>query len=238
MLEGCAEIAASAPDELTVQLGILMGPGGGPMVMIVPTWCGPPEQGEARVAPFRKLGTVLISTVSAMSCGDRLGIFAAHIVNGHRVFMETSWLPSIDSRSVDAIIHAMAGAISPGCAIITHDFRGAASRVPLETTAFGLRREHVLVEIMATFPDRSDRLEEQRHRHWARSARQTLDAMALPGGYPNLLARDDRDRAAKAYGRNAERLIKAKRLYDPANVFCSAIPMPDPPSERQGRARS
>jgi hypothetical protein len=39
---------------------------------------------------------------------------------------------------------------------------------------------------------------------------------ALPGGYPNLLARGDEDRAAKSYGRNAERLIKAKRLYDPA----------------------
>ena len=118
VLEGCAEIAASAPEELTVQLGILVGPDGAPMVMIVPTWCGPPEQGEARVAPFLKLGTVLVSTVAAMSCRDRLGIFAPHIVNGQRVFMETSWLPSIDSRSVDAMIHAMAGAVSPGCAIL------------------------------------------------------------------------------------------------------------------------
>ena len=50
--------------------------------------------------------------------------------------------------------------------------------------------------------------------------------MALPGGYPNLLARGDEDRAAKSYGRNAERLIKAKRLYDLADVFCSAIPLP------------
>jgi FAD/FMN-containing dehydrogenase len=226
VLTGCAALAASAPDELTVQLGILVGPDGSPMVMIVPTWCGRPEQGEAYVAPFYKLGTVLVSTVAAMCCRDRLGIFAPHIVNGQRVFMETSWLPSIDSRSVDAMIHAMAGAVSPGCAIITHAFRGAASRVPVEGTAFGLRSDHVLVEILATFPDRSDALEEQRHRQWARSTREAFDAMALPGGYPNLLARGDEDRAAKSYGRNAERLIKAKRLYDPANVFCSAIPLP------------
>ncbi len=43
--------------------------------------------------------------------------------------------------------------------------------------------------------------------------------MALPGGYPNLLAGGDPDRAAKSYGRNAERLIKAKRHYDPDNLF-------------------
>ena len=131
-----------------------------------------------------------------------------------------------------------AGAVSPGCAIITHAFRGAASRVPLETTAFGLRRDHVLIEILATFADRSDPVEEQRHRQWAQAARGAFDAMALPGGYPNLLARGDGDRAAKSYGRNAERLIKAKRLYDPANVFCSAIPLPDQSSDRQGSTRS
>ena len=238
VLEGCAAIATSAPDELTVQLGILVGPDGSPMVMIVPTWCGPPEQGEARVAPFLGLGTVLVSTVAAMSCKDRLGIFAPHIVNGQRVFMETSWLPSMDSRSVDVMIHAMAGAVSPGCAILTHAFRGAASRVALETTAFGLRRDHVLVEILACFEDRSDRLEEQRHRQWAQAAREAFDAMALPGGYPNLLARGDGDRAAKSYGCNTERLIKAKRLYDPANVFSSAIPLPVQPSDRQRSTRS
>jgi hypothetical protein len=50
--------------------------------------------------------------------------------------------------------------------------------------------------------------------------------MALPGGYPNLLAGGDPDRAAKSYGGNVERLIKAKRHYDPDNVFASAIPLP------------
>jgi len=166
-----------------------------------------------------------------MSCSDRLGLFAAHIVNGQRVFMETSWLPALDSRSVDVMINAMAGAVSPGCAIITHAFRGAASRVPVEATAFGLRRDHVLVEILATFADRKDRLEEARHRRWAQATQAAFDTIALPGGYPNLLARGDGDRAAKAYGRNAERLIKAKRLYDPSHMFCS-IPLPNQLSGR------
>jgi Berberine and berberine like len=31
---------------------------------------------------------------------------------------------------------------------------------------------------------------------------------------------------SKSYGRNAERLIKAKWHYDPDNVFRSAIPLP------------
>ena len=194
--------------------------------MIVPTWCGPPEEGEARIAPFLKLGTLLAGTVDAMPYGASLTFFDPYIVYGQRTFMETCWLPALDSDSIDVFIEAMADAVSPGCAIFTHEFRGAASRVPVEATAFGLRRDHVLVEILATFVDRSDRLEEQRHRQWARDTLQAFDAMALPGGYPNLLPGGDADRAAKSYGANAERLIKAKRHYDPDNVFRSAIPLP------------
>ena len=72
------------------------------------------------------------------------------------------------------IIEAMKTAVSHGCAIFTHEFRGAASRVPVEATAFGLRGHHVLVEILATFADRSDEREEQRHEQWARSTVQAL----------------------------------------------------------------
>jgi hypothetical protein len=107
--------------------------------------------------------------------------------------------------------------------------------VPAAATAFGLRRDHVLVEILAVFADRSDKLEEQRHRQWARATLQAFDAMALPGGYPNLLVRGDAERAAKSFGGNAGRLIKAKRHYDPENVFCSAIPLPVSAPLKAGR---
>jgi FAD/FMN-containing dehydrogenase len=227
VLDGCAEIAASAPDGLTAQVGFLAGPDGQPVTFAVPTWCGPPEQGEAQLSPYRQLGTVLADTVQTTSYKASLAAFDAHIVNGQRTFMETCWLPALDSASINVFIEAMARAVSPGCAIFTHDFKGAASRVAAEATAFGLRRDHVLVEILATFADRSDRPhEEQRHRQWARETLRALDAIALPGGYPNLLARDDPNRAAQSYGGNAARLMQAKRFYDPDNVFRSALPLP------------
>jgi FAD/FMN-containing dehydrogenase len=219
-------VAASAPEDLTVQLGCVFGPNGAPVVMVVPTWCGRPEEGEARVAPFLKLGTLLAGGVDVSSYGTSLTAFDAYIVNGQRALMETCWLPALDSSSIGVFIEAMESAVSPGCALFTHEFRGAASRVPAGATAFGLRRDHVLVEILAVFADRSDKLEEHRHRQWARATLEAFDAMALPGGYPNLLAEGDAHRAMKSYGPNAEALIKAKRHYDPDNVFRSAIPLP------------
>jgi FAD/FMN-containing dehydrogenase len=225
VLERCVAIAASAPEELTVQLGLVADPAGALMVLVIPTWCGLPEQGEAQLAPFLKLGTLLAGNIEAKSYGALLATFDAHIVNGLRTFMESCWLPALDSGSIDVFIHAMENAVSPGCAIITHEFKGAASRVAADATAFGLRRDHVLVEVLASFADRSDSLEEQRHRHWTRVTREAF-AAALPGGYPNFLGRDDADRAAVSYGCNGERLIKVKHRYDPDNVFFSAIPLP------------
>jgi FAD/FMN-containing dehydrogenase len=236
VLEGCIDIAASMPEELTIQLGFVVGPDNVPVILVVPTWCGPPGQGDAQVAPLLKLGTLFDNTVDAVRYGASLATFDAYIVNGQRTLMETCWLPALDSRSIDVFIAAMETAVSPGCAVFIHEFRGAASRVAPEATAFSLRRHHLLVEILATFVDRSDESEEQRHQRWARATLAAFNAMALPGGYPNMLARSDVERATKGFGRNAERLIKAKRHYDPDNVFRSAIPLPVGRSDRRARA--
>jgi hypothetical protein len=225
VLDCCAALAASAPEELTVQLGLLADPSGGLVVVVVPAWCGLPEPGEAQLAPFLRLGTLLAGTIERKSYGELLATFDAHIVNGLRTFMETCWLPALDGGSIDVFIHAMENAVSPGCAIITHEFKGAASRVAADATAFGLRRDHLLVEVLASFADRSYSFEEEAHRDWARVTREAF-ASALPGGYPNFLRRDEVDRAAHSYGGNAKRLIEAKRLYDPDCVFSSTIPLP------------
>ncbi len=246
VLGACADISASAPESLTVQVGVIGGPDGSPVVFAVPTWCGPPEKGETQVAPFMKLGTLLATSVQTTSYKNSLSVFDAHIINGQRTFMETCWLPDLAAGGVDALTDAMEGAVSPGCAIFTHEFKGAASRVPAEFTAFRLRRDHVLIEILATLPDRGDELEASRHRRWARDARRAFGTTALPGGYPNLLGREDMERAVDSYGDNAGRLIKAKHRYDPDNVFRSATPLPTDgtlhpsslPASRVGSAKS
>jgi hypothetical protein len=235
VLRRSADIAASSPEDLTVQFGCIGGPDGKPVVIVLPTWCGLRADGEARVAPFLQLGTLLAGTVEVMSYGTSLTFFDPYIVNRQRVFMETCWLPALDGAAIDVFVEAMAAAVSPSCALFTHEFKGAASRVPAEATAFGLRCDHVLVEILATFVDRSDREEEQRHRLWARATHQAFTPIALPGGYPNFLLADDPDRVAKSYGPNAERLIAAKRHYDPDNIFNSAIPLPGSAAERIGK---
>ena len=112
VLRRCADIAASSPEDLTVEFGCVGGPDGKPVVMVHPTWCGLPADGEARVAPFLKLGTLLAGNLEAMSYGTSLTLFDPYIVNGQRVFMDTCWLPALDSAGIDVFVEAMATAVS------------------------------------------------------------------------------------------------------------------------------
>jgi hypothetical protein len=105
---------------------------------------------------FLKLGTLVANTLTATAYGASLAIFDPFLVTGQCVWMETCWLPTLDSQGIEVFIRAMKTAPTPGCAIVTHEFPGAASRVPAAATAFGLRRGHVPVEILASFADRSE----------------------------------------------------------------------------------
>ncbi|WP_024518003.1 FAD-binding oxidoreductase [Bradyrhizobium sp. Tv2a-2] len=225
VLEACNSLTATAPDELSVQIVAIADPSGTLVAMVIPIWSGLPEQAERALEPFQRLGTLLAGKVERTSYGALLSVFDPFVVNGLRVVVETCSVPSLDLDTIDMIIHGMETAVSPGCAIITHEFRGAASRVSDSETAFGLRRDHVMLEMLATCPAHADGMDEVLHRSWARRTRQTF-TMALPGGYPNFLGPNDLERARQSYGQNAARLIEIKRRYDPDNVFASAIPLP------------
>jgi FAD/FMN-containing dehydrogenase len=111
---------------------------------------------------------------------------------------------------------------APFTVIALHRFHGAATRVPLDATAFGLRREHFLVEIIAAW-EPGDNI--AIHRQWAQNLSRALAPAALPGGYPNLLGPEEVDRVALAYGDNIGRLQQVKRRFDPEWIF-SATPLP------------
>src|SRR5262249_31072092 len=142
--------------------------------------------------------------------------------------------PDLGAASIDAMLAAIATRPSPGCAIVTHEFRGAAARVPIGATAFGLRSQHVLIELIATAGD--DEGSAAAHPDSANRVSRELAPLALPASYVNLLAAGDPDRVRASFGPNAERLALAKRRFDPENVFSSAIPLPH--AETQPLARS
>jgi hypothetical protein len=107
------------------------------------------------------------------------------------------------------------------CVLNVHHSHGAATRVSVTETAYAYRDEHLVVEIIGSWADGDGAAESG----WVRDTEHRLDAHALPGGWPNLLAHGGQ-RARDAYGINTARLLAVKSRYDPDRVF-TATPLPE-----------
>jgi FAD/FMN-containing dehydrogenase len=226
VLSRYAEFAVDMPDELGVPVMMTAGPDGRPAITLVPLWNGDKLQGQRAIDQLQSLGKPQFAQVGPMTYAEILAPIDARLAEAADCHWElrTRSLPALLPGAIDAIIRAVARMTSPHSAVAFHHFHGAATRVPAQAIAFGLRQEHFMVEIIAAWePDRDDGTA---HRRWAQDLWQSLAPFALPGGYANLLGPNDREQAASAYGGNAARLRALKRRFDPDGVFASAIPLP------------
>jgi FAD/FMN-containing dehydrogenase len=225
VLGGYAESSADAPDELSISTGVLPSPDGSPLAFLAPMWSGEAIEGEEWIARLRQLGTPVLDRIGTITYMDWLGMFAAAAPVGRHYAAKNRSLAQVTPAVISTLVAGGQQRSSPFSGIIVHDFRGAATRIPLAATAFGLRKEHYLIEIIAAWePTAEDDGEE--HREWARTLSEKLAPHALPGGYPNMLGPNDLEQTAHAYGSNASRLQQLKRRFDPDGIFSSAISLP------------
>jgi FAD/FMN-containing dehydrogenase len=224
VLSGYAGVGTSAGNDLTVVAGILCLPDGNPALFLAPAWTGEPARGETIVAALQGLGTPIHAQIAAMTYQDLIRSFDARVANGRHYATQTRSVPELTSDVISSVVEAGANMSSPFSTIILQHFRGKASQVPVEATAFGLRREHFLIEIIAAWEPRAGH-DGADHRSWAQDLSRALAPSSLPGGYPGMLGDNDREQIAHAYGSNLAKLREAKRRFDPDGLF-SATPLP------------
>jgi hypothetical protein len=205
----------------------MAGPDGEPALMVVALWNGDQRRGERAMEDVQAFGTPRSAEVGPATYADLLARFDAWVeaADGCHWETRTRSLPALTADAIRAIIAGKTAPTSPYCAVFWHHFHGAATRIATDGAAFGQRREHIMVEIVAGWkPDGDDGAA---HRGWAQDLWQSLAPFALPGGYANLLGPDNHEQAAGAYGGNGTRLRALKRRFDPDGAFTSAIPLPE-----------
>ncbi|MEV4499319.1 FAD-binding oxidoreductase [Micromonospora arborensis] len=224
VLRGYGALIAEAPDELTVMAGFLPGPAGAPVVFVCPFYSGPDlDAALPWLQRLRALGTPVVDQIAAMPYADALRMFDGGMVDGNHYLLRTRWLPALTDGAADALVDAARQVSSPFSVLALHHFHGAATRVRLADTAFGLRSDHLLTEIIAVWAPGE---QAGPHREWAECTSAALAPHALPGGYPNLLAPEETDRVRLAYGTNWARLRRAKRHYDPRDLLTAVPTLP------------
>ena len=186
VLSSYAEAIRSAGNDLSVAIGLISLPDGSPALFLAPAWTGEMSEGEAAIEALQRRGKPMHAQIASMSYQDLIQSFDARVANNLHYAVENRWIPALDPKTISAVIAGGAGRTSPFSAIVLQHFRGMPTQVPPEATAFGLRREHVMVEIIGSWdPATGD--DGAVHKRWARDLCRTFAPMSLPGGYPNLL---------------------------------------------------
>jgi FAD/FMN-containing dehydrogenase len=125
----------------------------------------------------------------------------------------------VDQLSDEAIeLHTEYGSDLPSelCTMHLYPINGAVHDVGTSDTAFSYRDVTFSRVIVGVDPDprNADRVSE-----WAKEYWRALHPHSAGGGYVNFMMEEGQDRIRATYRDNYERLVQAKRRYDPGNLF-------------------
>jgi len=217
-----AEFIKTAPDELTVQCGFMTLPDATPIVFLAPVYCGSFDEGARMLEPLRTFGSPLTDQIQPVAYDAQIRSIDALAPKDRRYFIQTQSLDGFRPETIEVVVEQARQFPSPFSILSVHHFHGAASRVAVSDTAFGLRQDHMMIEIIAAWEQNSAE-DDGKHVRWTQRGSRDLAPYALPGGYINLLDVTEQDRVPLAFGPNYERLLKLKRTYDPDDVFHSTV---------------
>ena len=183
---------------------------------MAPAWSGTAATGVTWIDRLKRLGTPVVAQVGQMPYSAMLGLFDPYVIDGRHYELRTRTVRSLGDDVTDTLLRAGESKSSAFSGIAIHHFHGAATRIPLGDTAFGIRSDHMVVEIVAAW-DPAD--EGRHHRDWADTVYSELGPHSLDGGYPNLIGPGQARQADAAYGPNAEPLVGSQTPLRPAQCL-------------------
>ena len=210
------DFAPGAPDALTTSAGLLTAPEGAPLVALVACWAGPPAEGEAALRPLRTFAPPLADWIGPLPFVRMQRLMDEAFPPGRRNYWKSDFLRELPDAAVDAVVEHAARAPSPHTAVLLESYTGAAARVAPGATAYPHRGAPYNLHLFAAWTDPAGDAGNVR---WAREAREALAPYSTGGVYVNFLGDEGEARVRAAYGANHARLARAKRLYDPLNLF-------------------
>ena len=211
-------------DELTLLVNLCTAP---PAPFIPEAWhgkrvcaialcyAGSVEDGEAAVAPLRKLGEPVADLIGPMPYTTLNSLLDPLFEKGAKNYFKSGFLGGVDDELIDVLVRYHEQVASPQSEIHVHHFGGAVARVGDGATAFGHRGAPYILNLIA----RSSTGEDYEPQvTWAKELFAATEPFQSGGTYVNFLTDDGQAKDAyepETFGR----LQALKAQYDPENVF-------------------
>lgn len=214
-LRAYRDLAATAPDELSVSCGLIHSPDGVPIVAVPVCWTGEASKADRLLSSLR-ISPPVLDTVTEQPYPAANQLLDDGFPRGALNYWKSAFVGQPSDALLEAMVAAYAEAPSPMSAIVFENLHGAATRVEPSATAFPHRSPGHSILIAAQWQDVEDT---QANIAWARRTYAALLPYALQDRYVNYLGADDSDGVRAAYGANWQRLVTVKRAWDPDNVL-------------------
>ncbi len=212
------EFSTNLPDKAGAFAAVLTAPGGPPVVAMVLGYNGPIEEGIEVLKPARSFGTPIMDTVAPITYSARQGLLdEPNAVHGLQRYWKSGFATDLSDDLIDVVLEAGSRFSSPMSAILFIRVHGQATRVPADSTAFGMRQAQWDMNAVSQWTDPA---ESPTHIAWTREVWSKVEPLISAGTYLNHLAGDDSpERVRASYGPSIARLAQIKAKYDPSNLF-------------------
>jgi FAD/FMN-containing dehydrogenase len=218
MLRFYRAATATYPDELTAFAGLVHAPDGSGLKLAAMIVCHTdPARADADLAPFLEFGSPLVTQVGPMPYPVMNTLIDAGYPEGALNYWMSSFTTGLDDTLIDVMIERFAGVPSPMSAMLLEHFHGEVTRVAPTATAVPHREAGYNLLLPTEWMDPADTT---RCVAWTKDTYAAVSEHLAGRRWLNYLGDDQMEDAIRAaYGPNYDRLVQAKRRYDPDNVF-------------------
>jgi FAD/FMN-containing dehydrogenase len=213
------DFTESVPDELTVFAGLVYAPGSSDLRLAAFVVChaGAAEEAQRDIAPLREFGEPLMVELGPMPYPVMNTLLDDGFPLGALNYWKSSFVDRLDDELIDHAIERFEATPSPLNAILFEHFHGAVTRVGVSDTAVPHREVGYNLLLPSVWLDPADT---ESNVAWTRGTFDLFEPYLANRRWLNYFSDDDgADAVRAAYGPNYERLVEAKRRYDPENVF-------------------
>jgi FAD/FMN-containing dehydrogenase len=214
-----ADFTAGIPDELTTFAAAAKLPDGTPVFAVVACYCGAPAVGEKLIAPLRSWAKPLVDMLQVRPYLEMQSLFDADYPAGRRYYNKSHNVRTLNAGVIGTVLKYSPSMPPRPSSIGFQQMHGAATRVPIEETAFPHRYSHDVVWVS---PVEDDPAQDVAMVEWTRRCWEALLPDVDQAVYVNTLdgtLEDGEQRIRQAYGVNYPRLQALKKLIDPTNLF-------------------
>jgi FAD/FMN-containing dehydrogenase len=215
LLRRYRDVTANAPDELTAYAAVLVGHGQ-PMAAIAMCDSGSHSEGANVSGRFCLAEPPVADMTGEKKYTEVQSMLDVTAPAGLHYYFKCPFLRELTDEAIRAIVEYAEELPTEQTQVVLEHMHGAASRVPISETAFGLRRTHYSINIM---PAWNDAAMAEKCIDWARGFASVLDAFGASDAYVNYLGDEESSAVRASYGANYERLAQLKKKYDPDNFF-------------------